>query len=65
MVPDPYSRPEGCPYHPRCDYMMPGKCDRVAPPPVEIGEERVVRCLLYDSSDVSNLKLQDYAIGNG
>jgi oligopeptide/dipeptide ABC transporter ATP-binding protein len=57
MVPDPYSRPEGCPYHPRCDYRMPGKCDRISPPPFEIGENRVVRCLLYDGSDVSNRQL--------
>jgi oligopeptide/dipeptide ABC transporter ATP-binding protein len=50
MVPDPYSRPEGCPYHPRCDFMIPGKCDRISPPPVQIGEDRVVRCLLYDDT---------------
>jgi oligopeptide/dipeptide ABC transporter ATP-binding protein len=47
MVPDPYSRPEGCPYHPRCDHMMPGKCDRISPPAIQIGEDRVVQCLLY------------------
>ena len=64
MVPDPYSRPEGCPYHPRCDYIMPGKCDRISPPPVEIGEGRVVRCLLYDGSDVSNQRLQNNSTGN-
>jgi peptide/nickel transport system ATP-binding protein len=57
MVPDPYSRPEGCPYHPRCDSVMPGKCDRVSPPPYKIGEDRFVRCLLYDGSDVSNRRL--------
>ena len=49
MVPDPYSRPDGCPYHPRCDQMIPGECDRVAPPSVGIGAGRSVRCLLYDS----------------
>jgi ABC-type dipeptide/oligopeptide/nickel transport system ATPase component len=58
MVPDPYSRPEGCPYHPRCDYAMSGKCDQIAPPSLEIGQDRVVRCLLYDGSDVSNQMLQ-------
>jgi oligopeptide/dipeptide ABC transporter ATP-binding protein len=62
MVPDPYSRPEGCPYHPRCDYAMPGKCDRVSPPPTDVGEGRVVRCLLYDGSDASNQKLQSIPI---
>ena len=57
MVPDPYSRPDGCPYHPRCDHMMPGRCDRLSPPSFEIGQDRVVRCLLYDGSDVSNRRL--------
>lgn len=48
MVPDPYNRPDGCPYHLRCDQFMRGICDRITPPAIEIGEERVVRCLLYD-----------------
>jgi peptide/nickel transport system ATP-binding protein len=64
MVPDPYSRPEGCPYHPRCDYAMPGKCDHITPPSFEIGPARVVRCLLYDGSDVSNRKLSSNPIDN-
>jgi oligopeptide/dipeptide ABC transporter ATP-binding protein len=54
MVPDPYSRPEGCPYHPRCDHMMPGKCDRISPPSFVIGQDRVVRCLLYEGYDVAD-----------
>jgi oligopeptide/dipeptide ABC transporter ATP-binding protein len=53
MVPDPYSRPAGCPYHPRCDDMMPGKCDRISPPSFRIGEDRVVRCLLYEGHEVA------------
>jgi peptide/nickel transport system ATP-binding protein len=52
MVPDPYSRPAGCPYHPRCDHMMPGKCDRIAPPAYRVGEDRIVRCLLFEGQDV-------------
>ena len=47
MVPDPYNRPDGCPYHTRCDQVIPGECDRISPPPVDLGEGRVVRCLLY------------------
>ena len=50
MVPDPYNRPNGCPYHPRCDKMMPDKCDRIEPPSVQLGENRDVRCLLYDGA---------------
>jgi oligopeptide/dipeptide ABC transporter ATP-binding protein len=52
MVPDPYSRPEGCPYHPRCDQFMPGKCDVITPPSYRAGEDRVVRCLLYEGHPI-------------
>ena len=64
MVPDPYSRPNGCPYHPRCNHMMPGKCDRIAPPSVRIGEDRVVSCLLYDDHDIADQTLQNNPTGN-
>ena len=47
MVPDPYNRPTGCPFHPRCAQMMPGKCDQVRPALIERGDARAVRCLLY------------------
>jgi peptide/nickel transport system ATP-binding protein len=47
MVPDPFNRPPGCPFSPRCDHMMPGRCDRIVPPPVSLGPGRTVRCLLY------------------
>jgi peptide/nickel transport system ATP-binding protein len=48
MVPDPYNRPVGCPYHTRCNKVIPGRCNRIAPPPVEFGDGRIVRCLLYE-----------------
>jgi oligopeptide/dipeptide ABC transporter ATP-binding protein len=47
MVPDPFNRPAGCPFSPRCDEVIPGRCDRIVPPPVQLGAEREVRCLLY------------------
>ncbi|CAA9575538.1 MAG: ABC transporter, ATP-binding protein (cluster 5, nickel/peptides/opines) / ABC transporter, ATP-binding protein (cluster 5, nickel/peptides/opines) [uncultured Thermomicrobiales bacterium] len=50
IVPDPYNRPVGCPYHTRCDAFMPGKCDRIIPPPVAV-DGQVVRCLLYGGED--------------
>jgi peptide/nickel transport system ATP-binding protein len=48
MVPDPYSRPSGCPFNTRCDFAMPGVCDRVLPPVTRLGHRRDVRCLLYE-----------------
>ncbi|MBM7788507.1 ABC transporter ATP-binding protein [Tenggerimyces flavus] len=50
IVPHPYNRPAGCPFHARCDSVMPGKCDVIVPPVVS-GAERAVRCLLYDKPD--------------
>jgi peptide/nickel transport system ATP-binding protein len=47
MVPDPYNRPRGCPFHPRCPDRMPGKCNRIEPPMIELLDGRTVRCWLY------------------
>lgn len=47
MVPDPFNRPVGCPFHTRCDEKIPGLCDRVAPPRVKMEDGSEVRCLLY------------------
>lgn len=49
-VPDPYSQPTGCTFHPRCAEFRTGVCDRIAPSPVILEEGREVRCLLYDDS---------------
>jgi peptide/nickel transport system ATP-binding protein len=49
MVPNPYNRPSGCPFHPRCDQAIAGQCERVVPQRVPIGRDREVRCLLYES----------------
>jgi peptide/nickel transport system ATP-binding protein len=49
MVPAPYDRPTGCPFHTRCDYFMPGKCDQILPAATPLGPHRDVRCLLYES----------------
>jgi oligopeptide/dipeptide ABC transporter ATP-binding protein len=46
-VPDPYSVPKGCPFHPRCNEAIRGTCNVVTPPLVKVGEEHEVRCHLY------------------
>jgi peptide/nickel transport system ATP-binding protein len=53
MVPDPYNRPAGCPYHPRCDQFMAGICDQIVPPPIAVEGEREVRCLLYGGAQTA------------
>mgnify|MGYP000521879263 CR=1 FL=1 len=53
MVPNPYNRPRGCTFHPRCPSFMPGVCDRIEPPPVPLGDGREVRCLLYGGAETA------------
>jgi len=48
MVPDPFSLPSGCVFHPRCPSFMPGKCDRIKPKWTEAEPDHWVRCLLYE-----------------
>jgi peptide/nickel transport system ATP-binding protein len=53
MVPDPYNRPSGCAFHPRCPQRIPGVCDQQHPSLNQLhatgtnGTTRTVRCLLY------------------
>jgi oligopeptide/dipeptide ABC transporter ATP-binding protein len=61
MVPSPYQRLTGCPFHPRCDRKLEGICNRVEPPPVALGSNHVVRCLLYDETYRDKAKLEEAA----
>lgn len=48
MVPSPFERPEGCPFHPRCEKSIQGLCDVVAPQTITINDEHYARCLMHD-----------------
>jgi oligopeptide/dipeptide ABC transporter ATP-binding protein len=48
-VPDPYSTPKGCPFHPRCNQKIRGVCDQQEPPNIQIESGHKVRCVLYAS----------------
>jgi oligopeptide/dipeptide ABC transporter ATP-binding protein len=50
IVPSPYERPNGCPFHPRCDKFIAGLCDQTLPEPVSLNENHEARCLLYDDT---------------
>ncbi|MFN7940604.1 MAG: ABC transporter ATP-binding protein [Thermoanaerobaculia bacterium] len=50
QVPDPAHRPTGCPFHPRCADRRP-ECSRLAPPWVDLGAERGVRCVLHAGAE--------------
>jgi peptide/nickel transport system ATP-binding protein len=46
-VPDPFSAPRGCPFHPRCHRAIAGVCDEQEPPLVEVAPGHTARCVLY------------------
>src|SRR5262245_8335204 len=47
-IPSPFQRPTGCPFHPRCSRMMPGRCEVHLPALTQLDEQHAVRCLLYE-----------------
>jgi oligopeptide/dipeptide ABC transporter ATP-binding protein len=54
MVPDPFSLPSGCTFHPRCQEFIKGVCDVKEPPDVDLGNGRYVRCHLYGEEQVQS-----------
>jgi peptide/nickel transport system ATP-binding protein len=53
MVPHPFNRPSGCPFHPRCGQAIRGRCDAVLPPKINLGPDREVTCFLYEEEQRS------------
>lgn len=47
MVPSPFSRPVGCPFHTRCPSAMPDICDTAMPQQTRISDQHTVSCFLY------------------
>ncbi len=47
MVPSPYRRPSGCPFHPRCAQAIP-ECRTLVPAITQLNENHTVECLLYE-----------------
>ena len=47
-IPHPFNKPKGCPFHPRCDQAIAGKCDVEIPELRKIGTQSV-SCFLYQS----------------
>ena len=46
MVPSPFRRPAGCPFHPRCESAM-DQCRTTDPDTYDFGDSHTARCLLY------------------
>ena len=53
-IPSPFTRPKGCPFHPRCSRFMAGRCDQAMPAVTQVPavtgvtENHMVRCFLHE-----------------
>ena len=45
--PSVMAAPAGCSFHPRCPHMIPGTCDTIDPPLIQLGPRHQVACHLY------------------
>jgi peptide/nickel transport system ATP-binding protein len=53
-VPHPYSRPHGCPFHPRCPSFMPGTCNVHDPRLLPVEGLQRASCFLYQTPDATD-----------
>jgi len=51
-IPHPFNKPKGCPFHPRCEKSMAGKCDVRIPTLQAASEKQWVSCFLYHDKEV-------------
>ncbi len=58
MVPNPYRRPAGCPFHPRCSRAF-AECRTITPGVTQLAQDHTVECLLYE--DLSQRKTMEPA----
>lgn len=50
MVPHPFARPTGCPFHPRCQRFQDGLCDVRTPVPITVVPGHDASCLLLETA---------------
>ena len=46
-LPHPFNRPPGCPFHPRCDEIIPERCAHAVPRLQPVGVRQQASCFLY------------------
>jgi len=51
-IPSPRDLPQGCAFHPRCDFARPGICTETPPPLEPAGTDRLVRCARWRELDL-------------
>jgi oligopeptide/dipeptide ABC transporter ATP-binding protein len=53
-IPHPFNKPRGCPFHPRCEQAIEGKCDQRIPALQPVGERQLASCFLYHDVERSS-----------
>jgi oligopeptide/dipeptide ABC transporter ATP-binding protein len=49
-LPHPFNRPTGCPFHPRCEVILPTRCATEVPALHTLGPRRTVSCFLHSDA---------------
>jgi oligopeptide/dipeptide ABC transporter ATP-binding protein len=63
MVPSPFERPTGCPFHTRCTMKVKGVCDVITPDVTAIGDQHETRCLMYEPRYADKFMVKETAHG--
>jgi oligopeptide/dipeptide ABC transporter ATP-binding protein len=57
-IPHPFNKPRGCPFHPRCEQAIEGKCDQRTPALLPVGapgnQQQLASCFLYHDVERSS-----------
>jgi oligopeptide/dipeptide ABC transporter ATP-binding protein len=57
-IPHPFNKPRGCPFHPRCEQAIPGRCDERTPALLPVGApggaQQLASCFLYHDVERSS-----------
>ncbi|MBQ6075682.1 MAG: ABC transporter ATP-binding protein [Lachnospiraceae bacterium] len=64
QMPNPADLPQGCAFHPRCEYATE-KCSREEPPMHRFSETHCAKCWLYEHTDECMLVSKDYDPSQG
>lgn len=65
MVPSPFQRPTGCPFHTRCVHSVKGLCNQVEPQMVAVAKNHHAACLMYDATYQSEFTRTEVEMSHG
>jgi peptide/nickel transport system ATP-binding protein len=57
LMPDPSNLPSGCPFHPRCDYVLE-ICSKIKPEKIHRNDRHYACCHLYNSENIKEGKVK-------